>query len=109
MPITGNRKVHPLNIYPQRDRACNRKNIKVETALQIIFRILFITMFFLFAGMIYGMMIILIVRDNGFRFEPVELLYSIPIGLSFIFTVFYIIKCICCPNDDIGLIHAFYR
>lgn len=64
------------------------------------------TIIFLVASIVYGMVLILIVRDNGFKFEPIDILYSIPIGLSLIFTVFYIIKCICCPKDDFNLIEA---
>jgi hypothetical protein len=64
------------------------------------------TIIFLVASIIYGMVVILIVRDKGFKCEPIDILYSIPIGLGLIFTVFYIIKCICCPKDDISLIEA---
>jgi len=48
----------------------------------------------------------LIVRDKGSKCEPIDILYSIPIGLEHIFTVFYVIKCICCPKDDISLIET---
>jgi len=64
------------------------------------------TIIFLVASIIYGLVVILIVRDKGFKFQPIDILYSIPIGLGLIFTVFHIIKCICCPKDDISLIEA---
>jgi hypothetical protein len=64
------------------------------------------TIIFLAASIMYGMIVILIVRDNGFKFQPIDILYSIPIGMSLIFTVFYIIKCICCPKDNFSLLEA---
>ncbi len=64
------------------------------------------TIILLASSILYGMIVILIVRDKGFKCEPIDILYSIPIGLSLIFTVFHIIKCICCPKDDFNLIEA---
>ena len=67
------------------------------------------TLILLVSSILYGMIVILIVRDKGSKCEPIDILYSIPIGLELIFTVFYVIKCICCPKDDISLIETICK
>lgn len=94
--IEGEQKIIVARLnYPY----CNKK---IDDGISIFVG----TIIFLASSILYGMIAILIVRDKGFKCEPIDILYSIPIGLSLIFTVFHIIKCICCPKDDFSLIEA---
>ena len=79
--IEGEQKVIVARLnYPY----CNKK---IDDGISVIVG----TIIFLASSILYGMIAILIVRDKGFKCEPIDILYSIQIGLSLIFTVFHII------------------
>ena len=63
------------------------------------FRIIFATLLFFISSIMYGMITILIVRDSGFKFKPIDILISIPIGFLVLFTAFNLCKFICCRKE----------
>ena len=71
-------------------------------------RIIGVTIFFIFAAFIFGILEYCLFSNKGLSlFTHFDFIISIIIGLISILVVFYISKCCCCNHDDITLMKLF--
>ena len=84
------------------------EGIKVRK-MKKVFRIIGSILLFLISSLVYGLVLLLIIRNRGLRQEEMltDILISIPLGLAFIFGVFHGMKCCCCPKEKVNLINTF--